>query len=728
MSRFVRDIQKKRQIYYKRGLQRGSAAGFAQGKNDGYIKGIQTALGRHALLLNPGPIPSFEIGILQPFRELRKRGTINYHSKMLHELNRGMVEAADTIIFVRNVEPEAYEYLEWANAKGKQTIYVIDDNFIALHANSEHGKYYGDHRETYLKFLKSAGLLVVNSPFFQEFLQTQYNPNVLSIPASVDFDLIDEIEAETIERHDNQIVIGYEGTAKPADFALVVPALQQILNEYGNSVRLEFFGYVPRELWNHPQVSFQEEWMEYRPFIQKLKRSGWDIGLAPLKDSLFNFSKTNNKFREYSACGIAGIYSASPAYKENVVHEKSGLLVQHTTRDWYKGIKEMIENRGLRQRIRETAELYSRIHFSVAHSANTWTRHIFQKQMFQKGRELMFGAARQPIKILVISPLHISSYWVGVYQPLSVLCQEGVCELTALELENVTDEALQAADLIIFNRQFDPLAYMYLERAKELGKRTVYLIDDHFLAYPENTEYGRWFSAYKGTYALFLQYANTVLVGAPYFADILRNTYNPNVVCIPASVDFDWINRLEKPVRADSRVVIGYEGSQKESDFEVVVPALLQIMSEYGDRVQVEFFGGVPSTLLGHPQVSHIQHEADYKTFLQRFYQCTWDIGLAPLEDSEWNRCKTSNKFREYSACWIPGIYSALPPYSDIVVHGETGYITPHTTAGWYIAMKQMIDNPSMRTRMKNKAGVFARGYFSMEQCVESWRNHILNL
>jgi glycosyltransferase involved in cell wall biosynthesis len=155
-----------------------------------------------------------------------------------------------------------------------------------------------------------------------------------------------------------------------------VPALKRILDYYGGFVRLEFFGFVPAALVNHPAVRFESCAMDYRSFIIKLNDSHWDIGLAPLEDHMFNNMKTNNKLREYSACRIAGIYSNTPVYEPWVTQGETGYLVPHTEQGWYEGIVAMIEDPSMRRKIKDQAEIAARHSFSLTMCLDNWSTFI----------------------------------------------------------------------------------------------------------------------------------------------------------------------------------------------------------------------------------------------------------------------------------------------------------------------------------------------------------------
>jgi hypothetical protein len=60
----------------------------------------------------------------------------------------------------------------------------------------------------------------------------------------------------------------------------------------------------------------------------------------------------------------------------------------------------------------------------------------------------------------------------------------------------------------------------------------------------------------------------------------------------------------------------------------------------------------------------------DYLDFLQKL-----DIGIAPLQDNPYNRCRSDVKFLEYASRGVVPLLSSLTPYKTSVQHGETGFL-----------------------------------------------------
>jgi hypothetical protein len=114
----------------------------------------------------------------------------------------------------------------------------------------------------------------------------------------------------------------------------------------------------------------------YDKFLRQFSEAGFDIGLAPLRNDIFHLSKTNNKFREYGACRIAGIYSDVDVYSSCITHGETGLLVSNDPDSWYKAIAQLIEDRDLRDRIKNQARQFVQEHYSQRHFEKVWRGHI----------------------------------------------------------------------------------------------------------------------------------------------------------------------------------------------------------------------------------------------------------------------------------------------------------------------------------------------------------------
>lgn len=289
---------------------------------------------------------------------------------------------------------------------------------------------------------------------------------------------------------------------------------------------------------------------------------------------------------------------------------------------------------------------------------------------------------------------------------------------------------MAAFDVIIFLRSIEPDTLRCLEWAQRMGKKIIYVLDDHFLAIPATTRLGQLYNqpSYQKTCIAFLKTAHVVKVESPIMHELIRQKYNPNVVYFPGSIDFSYFKPWSRRTKHDGTLVIGYEGAKKERSFQPVIAAMKKIMKEYGNRIRLEFYGYCPSELIGHPNVKHIKHNENYGRFMKELFQANWDIGLAPMEDHFFYHCKSNVKFRDYAACHIPGIYSLSPAYRDCVIHKQTGYFVPHSKQGWYLGIQEMINNPPLRRSIAKKALAVVKKHHTLKHCAANWKKLLHDL
>jgi glycosyltransferase involved in cell wall biosynthesis len=74
----------------------------------------------------------------------------------------------------------------------------------------------------------------------------------------------------------------------------------------------------------------------------------FDIGLAPLADIPFNYSKSHLKALEYAALGIPVIATDLPPYRDLVIDGVTGYLVS-SPQEWDKRLTELINDQAARE-------------------------------------------------------------------------------------------------------------------------------------------------------------------------------------------------------------------------------------------------------------------------------------------------------------------------------------------------------------------------------------------
>lgn len=244
-------------------------------------------------------------------------------------------------LFVRFADPASIERVKELVAYKIPFGYLIDDNFWMLQGTSPLDKFYQDPfvRSSLELAVSKANIVYCHTNIFKNFL-CKFNPNVVVLPTFFDFSCIDDNSFSAVDAVDNEVRIGIVANASRAkDLGLISSAIISILENSKSNIFFEFFGYMPEELRGRPRVRYFQGNSDYRTFIRMQYERSWLIGLAPLIQTPFSVFKTNNKFREFGACGTAGIYSDVSIYRDCVVHGENGWLVKDTKEDWVRAIE-----------------------------------------------------------------------------------------------------------------------------------------------------------------------------------------------------------------------------------------------------------------------------------------------------------------------------------------------------------------------------------------------------
>ena len=276
--------------------------------------------------------------------------------------------------------------------------------------------------------------------------------------------------------------------------------------------------------------------------------------------------------------------------------------------------------------------------------------------------------------------------------------------LSVALLDELSIESL-AAHHLVFSRVCAPeFAWLpgWLVRNRA---RYAFFLDDNLWEYRSGSEVGVYYARPEVRQVLdrFLHHASCVLVNTKPLADAVRARHPAvSIAIVPAP--FEFMERATRPETSGLPLRVGYAGTERGAAFEPVIAAMQAATAARPGEFAFEFIGHIPDALADLPDVTCFPDMSDYRSFLAFKASRRWDVGLAPLDDNEFTRAKTNNKYREYGGLGIAGIYSDVQPYRGCVTDGVDGLLVPNASAAWLNALLQMAQNRKATAAMGQQA------------------------
>lgn len=274
------------------------------------------------------------------------------------------------------------------------------------------------------------------------------------------------------------------------------------------------------------------------------------------------------------------------------------------------------------------------------------------------------------------------------------------------EREEVTKAfAAQSPDLLVLSRYTSERGLNWIKLARDAGIPVIFHIDDDLLCVPASLGDAK-FTAYNDPKRLKALRDNIENSDLFYVSTAeLAKRFGQHGIQTPivagdiyCSVSPDDIGALIPPATGP---VLGYMGTSGHSaDLAMIVPAISEVM-EAVPSLQFEVFGtiGMPSELACFgSRIRSLAPVPDYSNFIPHLRSLGWWVGLAPLEDNAFNRCKANTKWVEYSLAGIAAVASDLPVYQRVCADGAG--ILANTGSDWRNAILALLVQPDLRGGM----------------------------
>ncbi|MBZ9709914.1 glycosyltransferase [Mesorhizobium sp. ESP7-2] len=322
------------------------------------------------------------------------------------------------------------------------------------------------------------------------------------------------------------------------------------------------------------------------------------------------------------------------------------------------------------------------------------------------------------ISVLMIVEAKIATTYL-LEQVMSACRAHGVDHevkfLSELQIEDFTSDKIP-----MFVRCADPLMLLWAQMLADADKSYAYYIDDNFWRITGNGPLAAYYRhpLVRKSLNFAVSHAETVIVNSSELARFVSRLNN-RVAVLPTFFDFSLIDGVSLSCTEEIR--IGFAGSpSRVDDLDLISPIIEPILDRFPQTV-FEFAGVLPRGVEVGTRVRFFPHIGDYDAYIKFQASRNWTIGLAPLIDHEANRSKTDNKYREYSACHIAGIYSDIPPYMDVVKNSVTGILVDNRPESWLDSISYLIEMPEKRIKIASMAFSHAKSKYDVRSISDEW-------
>lgn len=292
------------------------------------------------------------------------------------------------------------------------------------------------------------------------------------------------------------------------------------------------------------------------------------------------------------------------------------------------------------------------------------------------------------------------------------------------------EDLLNWSDTVIFGRTYHPSSNPIekLREFKGVGKRILYDIDDDFWTVNPDNPSVNVSNAFKDQYEGFIRECDAVITPSKVLAKKIQKLEKKKVFLCPNMSSSDYYN--ERP-REHKELIIGYAGAASHwKDLHIIVEPLIALRKKYEFQFVLHGVAGGPleGEMYTYDQIllrnlkpereSYYREALDWYSKMKElqifhipFYppelfphtlsKADFDIGLAPLEDNEFNRSKSNVKFYEYASVGTVTLASDVLPYKE-----EVNYRAKNTVKDWTKKLEKLIVDKKFREKtLKQQQG-----------------------
>jgi len=260
--------------------------------------------------------------------------------------------------------------------------------------------------------------------------------------------------------------------------------------------------------------------------------------------------------------------------------------------------------------------------------------------------------------------IHPADQWgCGHYrmiQPLQSMKSDGIAGgMMAKNWLTIPELARLNPDVLVYQRIISEEAFRNIEAARRFfNKPLIYELDDYLPNLPIKSSYREVMPKdILKSLRKSLKLMDRFVVSTYPLAEAFEGLHS-DIRVVENKLPPAWWGDLKSKRRQGARPRVGWAGGIGHTGDLELVEAVVRELSQ---EVEWVFFGMCPDKL--RPYIAEFHSGVGIETYPAKLASMNLDLAIAPLEDNQFNRCKSNLRILEYGACGFPVVCSDVEAF-----------------------------------------------------------------
>ena len=293
----------------------------------------------------------------------------------------------------------------------------------------------------------------------------------------------------------------------------------------------------------------------------------------------------------------------------------------------------------------------------------------------------------------------------------------GMDSFVMMDIDNIL--RCKLFDVVVVQRIL-PFLDVLREKCETYGIKLIYETDDDLLGVEPNSPSYEYVNRVSDSIKRFIDASDVITLTTP----VLASKFDEKKTVVIPNYYVDSVFDIKDDIKNEGRLKLGYYGTLTHSkDLFLIKNVILKLKEKYD--FDFEVIGGFnASDNIDEDWFKSIElppNNMDFEKFMKWLAETIdWDIALVPLEDSSFNQCKSELKFIELAVLGLPGVYSDMCVYNNVITDGIDGFLASNDDE-WIEKIEKLILDENLRRTIRKNALEKVLSDYLIEDRINRW-------